>query len=96
MMRGLKSVTLGNSILEGLKSSILKFDNLSAIQTDQMIMMPSFRNRLISGLSVTEFSLTGQAETGEELQGAVYGSIANFRICFSDLGINLWKVFMPR
>jgi hypothetical protein len=96
MMGSLKSVTLGDSILEGLKSLILEFNNLPAVQADQMVMMPSFRNRFISGLPVPKFSLGGQAETGEKFQGAVYSNIANFRIDFGNLSIDLGKALMPR
>jgi hypothetical protein len=96
MIRGFKSVALGDSVLEGLKRPILEFNYLSATQADQMVMMPSFRNRLISGLSVTKFPLGRQAETGEELQSAINRYIADFGIRFDDLGVNLGKAPMPR
>jgi hypothetical protein len=42
MMSDLKPVALRNPILEGFKGLVLKFDDLSAIQTDQVIMMAPF------------------------------------------------------
>ena len=42
MMRDLKPVMLSNLILEGLKRLVLEFNDLSAIQTDQVIVMVSF------------------------------------------------------
>jgi hypothetical protein len=42
MVRDLKAVALGNPLLKGLKGLVLEFNNLSAIQADQMIMMASF------------------------------------------------------
>jgi hypothetical protein len=42
MVRDLKSVTLGNSLLEGLEGLVLEFDNLSAIETDEVIVVASF------------------------------------------------------
>ena len=42
MMKDLKTVTLGNPVLKGFKSSVLELNNLSAIETDQVIVMASF------------------------------------------------------
>lgn len=84
----------GNSVLEGFECLILEFHDLSAIQTDQVIVMAPFRSGLISGLSVSKFSLGCQAETGEELQGTINGDVADFGICFSDLSIDFRKVLM--
>jgi hypothetical protein len=94
-MGDLKTVTLGNAILKGFKCWVLEFNNLSAIETDQVIMVAPFRSGFISGLSVSKFSLGGQTETCEEPQGAVNGGIADFGIGFGDLGINLGKALMP-
>jgi hypothetical protein len=94
-MGDLKTVTLGNAILKGFKCWVLEFNNLSAIETDQVIMVAPFRSGFKSGLSVSEFSLGGQTETSEEPQGAVNGGIADFGIGFCDLGINLGKALMP-
>jgi hypothetical protein len=95
MIEDLKPVTLRNPTLKGFKSLVLEFNNLSAIETDQVIMMSSFRSGFISGLPISKFPLGCQAETGEELQGAIDGYAPDFRICFSNLGINLVKALMP-
>jgi hypothetical protein len=42
MVRDLKAMTLGNPLLEGLEGWVLEFDNLSAIETDQMVVVASF------------------------------------------------------
>jgi hypothetical protein len=95
MMEDLKLVTLGDPTLKGFKSLVLEFNNLSAIDTDQVIMVSSFRSGFISGLSINKFPLGCQTETGEELQGAINGYAADFRICFGDLEINLVEALMP-
>jgi hypothetical protein len=94
MMEDLKSVPLSNPILEGFKSLVLKFNNLSALETDQVIMMAPSRSGFISGLSIGKFSLNCKARTGEELQGSINGRITNFRIDLHDLGVDLSKVLM--
>jgi len=40
MMGDLKSVALGNLFLKGFQRWVLEFNNLSAIKTDQVIVMP--------------------------------------------------------
>jgi len=90
-----KPMTSGNSALKGFECSILEFNNPSAIQTDQVIVMAPFRSGFISGLSVSKFSLSSQAETSEKFKGTIDGDVADFRIGSGDLGINLCEVLMP-
>ena len=94
MVRDPEPMTPGDSVLKGFECLILEFNNLSTIQADQVIVMGPLRSGLISGLSVSEFSLGGQAEASEELQGAIDGDVADFRVCFGDLRINLCKVLV--
>jgi DNA-binding IclR family transcriptional regulator len=42
MVRDLKVMTLGNPLLERLEGLVLEFNNLSAIETDQMVVVASF------------------------------------------------------
>jgi hypothetical protein len=42
MIRDLKPVTLCNPVLKGLKRLVLEFNDLSAIETDQVIVMVPF------------------------------------------------------
>jgi len=42
MIRNPKTVTLGNPLLKGFKSRILELNDLSAIETDKMVMVGSF------------------------------------------------------
>jgi len=41
-MGDLKTVTLGNPPLKGFKGEVFEFNNLSAIQADQVIVVASF------------------------------------------------------
>jgi hypothetical protein len=94
MMGDLKSVTLGNAILEGFKGRVLKLDNPTAIKADQVVVMTPFGSRFIPGLSVSKFSLGRQTEASEKLQGAVNSRVANLGICLNNLGINLGEVLV--
>jgi hypothetical protein len=94
MMEDLKSVTLGNAILKGFKRCVLELNNPAAIKANQVVVMAPLESGFISGLSVSKFSLGRQAETGEKLQGAVNGCVANLGICLNNLGINLGEVLM--
>lgn len=93
-MGGLKTVAMSDVFLKGFYVFILKLNDLSTPKTNQMIMVGVSRRKLIPGLSVSKFSLDGQTEPGEELQGSVNGRITNFRIDFCDLGVDLSEVFM--
>jgi hypothetical protein len=96
MMKNLKMMTLGNTVLKGLKGLIFKFNNLSAIETDQVVMMASFRSGFVSGLSIGKFPLIRQTETSEELQGSINRGVSDFRIHPGNLGINLREILMSR
>jgi len=41
MMGNLKTVTLGNPLLKGFKRRVLELNNLSAIKTDEVIVVAS-------------------------------------------------------
>ena len=73
-------VAPGNPVLKGFKGLILEFDDLPAVEADQMVMVAPLRGPLVSGFSVCEFSLGRQSQVGEKLQGPVDGRIADFRI----------------
>jgi len=42
MVGDLKTVTLGNPLLKGFKRRVLELNNLSAIETDEVIVVASF------------------------------------------------------
>ena len=95
-MEGLETVTLGNAILKCFKSVILEFDNLAALEADQVIMVVLPLNRLVLSFSIRKFPLSGQAKTGEKLERSIDCRIANFRIDLGHLGIDLSQVPMAR
>jgi hypothetical protein len=94
VVRDFKTVALSNVVLKCFNVFILKFNDLSTPETNQMIMMAPSRSGFISGLSIGKFSLDCKARTGEELQGSINGRITNFRIDLHDLGIDLGEVLM--
>jgi hypothetical protein len=94
VVKNLETVALGDAILEGFKSLILEFDNFPTLKADQVIMVALSLSRFILGLSIREFSLSGQAKAGEKLQRSIDGGIANFRIDLRYLGIDLSQVLV--
>lgn len=95
-MKNLEPVALGNAILKCFEGIILEFNNLSTLEADQMIMVLLSLGGFILSLSIRKFSLGGQAETGEKLQGPVDGGVAYLRMDLRHLGIDLSKVLMAR
>jgi hypothetical protein len=91
-MENLETVTVGNAILKCFKGVILEFDNLAALEADQVIMVALPLNRLILSFSIRKFPLGGQAKMGEKLECSIDCRIANFRIDLGHLGIDLSKV----
>jgi hypothetical protein len=67
VMGDLEAVALGNPSLKGFQCSIFKFDNLAALEADQVIMVALSLSRFILGLSIRKFPLGGQSQTGEKL-----------------------------
>ena len=64
VVKDFKMVTLGNPVLKGFEGLVLEFDNLPAIETDQVIMVAPLRSGFISGLSIGKFSLRRQTQDG--------------------------------
>jgi len=95
VVENLKTVTLGNALLKRFEGFILELDDLSAPETDQVIVVAPSRSRFILSFSISKFTLGGQAKTSKELQGSVNRGIANFGIDLRLLGIDLGKVLMP-
>ena len=89
MMEDYKVVVLGDAILKGFKRLILEFNDPSAIETDQVIMMGPFRGGFIPSLSIRKFPLGGQTETGEKSQGPINRRVTDFGVRCGHLGINL-------
>ena len=82
-------VTLGNPILEGFERRVLELNDLSAIETNQVIVVASLQSRFISRLAVFKFSSGGETQPGQELEGSVDGDVADFGVDFNNLSINL-------
>jgi len=95
-MENLETITLGNAILKCFEGLVLEFDDLPTPEADQVIMVSLSLSRFILGLSIRKFPLSGQAKTGEKLQGSIDRCVANFRIDLGDLGIDLSQVLMAR
>ena len=93
-MGDLETVTLGNPLLKGFERRVLEFNNLSAVEADQVIVVASFGGGLISCLAILEFPPGGETQLGQKLEGAVNGNVADLRVGFNDLGIDLRKALV--
>ena len=96
VVKNSKTMPAGDAVLEGFKGFVLKLDDLSTPEADQMIMVPLFRSRFIPSLSVGKFPLSGQPQTGQEFQGSIDGGVPNLGMGLRHLGVNLSQVFMAR
>ncbi len=89
MVRDLKTVAMSDLALHGFHVVVLKFNDLSTLETDQVIMVGSPRSGFISGFPIDKFPLNGKAGPGEELQCPINGRIPDLGIDLYDLGIDL-------
>jgi len=96
VVENLKTVALGNAILKCLKGVILEFNNLSTLEADQVIMVVLSLSGFVLCLPIRKFPLSGQAKTGEKLQGSVDSRVANLGMSLRHLGIDLSKVLVAR
>jgi hypothetical protein len=89
VMENLEMVASGNAFLKCFEGFILEFDNLAALEADQVIMVALPLNGFILCLSICKFPLGGKPQTGEKLEGSIDCRIANFGIDLGHLGIDL-------
>jgi hypothetical protein len=95
-MENLETVSLGNAILKPFEGFILEFDNLAALEADQVIVVALSLSGFILCLSIRKFPLSGEAQTGEKLESSIDRRIANFGIDLGHLGIDLTQILMSR
>jgi len=96
MVERLKTVAVGNGVLEGFEGFVFKFDDFAAIEADQVIMVVPFGGGFVAGFTVSKFSWRREPQSSQELQGAVDRGITNLGIDFCHLGVDLGEVLMPR
>ena len=93
-MKNLEMITPCNPVLEGLDCPVLKFDDFSAPEADEVVVMSLSGNGLVPGLPIREFSFLGQAQSHEEFQGPIDRGVPDFRMDLGHPGVDLGKVFM--
>ena len=96
MVEGLKPVPVGDGVLKGFEGFVFKFDDLAAIEADQVIMVVPFEGGFVAGFTVSKFSWRRQPQSSQEFQGPVDRGITNLGIDFCHLGVDLGEVPMPR
>jgi len=96
MVKSLEAVPLGDISLKCFQGLVFKFNNLTAPEADEVIVMAPSRDRFVPGLSVSKFAFLGQTEAGEKLQGSINRRITNPRIGLRYQGIDLSKILVPR
>lgn len=92
-----KAVLQRHLFLEGFDAVVGKLLDGAASQTDEMIVMLSGNQWLITGLSIAEIDLPGYPRLGEELEGTVDRSITDGGVPLPDLPVELLHTQMaPR
>lgn len=77
MMKRLKSVTIGNLVLELFYLFAVELDQSPTSRTDQVVVMSVFVVVLVEHAAVVKLELTSQTTFLKQLQRAVYGCEAN-------------------
>lgn len=70
-----KTVLPGDFILQLFDARVFEFDNLPAVDADQVIMMLIQITGLITCLAITEMTLLGDTAFSKQFQGSVNGGI---------------------
>jgi hypothetical protein len=96
MVKGLETVPVGDTSLKRFQGLVFKFNNLTASEADEVIVMAPSRDRFVPGLSVSKFAFLGQTEAGEKLQSSINRRIADPRIGLRYQGIKLSKILVAR
>ena len=89
MVERFKTVALRDCVLKGFECVVFKFNDLAAIEANQVIMVAPCRGGFVPGFAVPKFSWRREPQTGEELQGSINGRVADLRVRLDDPGINL-------
>jgi hypothetical protein len=94
MVEDLETIAFCDVVLQGFKGVVLELNDLSAPEADQVVVVVSPGDGLIPGLTVTELSLGGQAETDKEFQGPIHRGVPDFRVDLRDLGMDLREILV--
>ena len=94
VMKDFEAMAPRNPMLKGFKPIVFKFEDLSTAQADEMVMVGSLGSGFVSGLTIGKFSLGGETQAGEKLEGPIDRGITDLRIRLGHLGIDLRKVLM--
>jgi hypothetical protein len=90
-----KVMFLSHQPLQGFDSRIFKFQDPTAVQTDQMIMMFSMRNCFEVTCLPIKFSFSSQPATGKQLERSIDGGQSDSGVFFPDGGQQLFTGTMP-
>jgi hypothetical protein len=86
-----KAVLFGDLILKLFDTRILEFDDLTAPDADQMIMMLVMIAGFVTCLTITKMSLFGNPALGEKFQAAVNRRITNPGVLLAQAKIELFR-----
>jgi hypothetical protein len=86
-----KFIFFGHHFLQPLNGGVLKFDDLSALGANQMIVVLLVGNIIIQGPRISEMPLLGQATAAEQIQGSVNRRQPYPNIPLADLSVKILR-----
>ena len=96
MAEQLETVFIRNTGLQPFNSVTVKFYRLSALLTNQMIMMRLGRDRFKAGCAVSKLQFQSEIGFAKQLERAVYRGLPYARITLPDNAVKFLKGMMPR
>ena len=89
-----KTISCGNFVLQFFDGLVLEFNDSAAPGANQMIMVLTGHDMLVTGLAVMHQNIAGQSGLDEKLEGAVDRGIADIGMGGLDLQVQFFNTDM--
>lgn len=89
MVGDTKAVIAGHHLLEGFNAVVFELHNFSTSRTDQVVVMPAWSCRLIAYAALSKATPSGESSLRQEFDGPRNRCIADPRVLFLDLVVEL-------
>ena len=94
MMVDLEAKHLRDHFLDALKAGVAEFEDLVAVQAEQVIVLSEAVGPLVLGLPVAELVALDQAALGQELERIVHGGTAHAHARRPQVGVQRIRIEM--
>ncbi len=96
VMKDLEPIMVRDTFLERFECVVLELDDFSATQTDQVIVMPFFRDGFIPCFTVREFAFLCEPQTGKKFKRSIDRGVSDLGVDPGDKRIDLGKILVAR